>query len=92
VVELVTFPLNVLIKEIKTMMMKTTARKTEAFRNMRKETMEGRPRGKISTQGRTTTHLMMNLIMIIIQKRCSSWLWTQKKPLMIIMSLKRKEK
>ena len=50
--------------------MKTIARKIEAFRNIRKKTMEGRPREKISTRGRTTTHLMMTLIVIMIQKRC----------------------
>ena len=51
------------------MMMKTTARKIEAFINIRKKTVEGRPRAKISTRGRTSAHLMMTLIVIMIQKK-----------------------
>ena len=66
VVKLATLPQNVPMQKIKIVRMKISIRKTRVLRSIRKENMEGLPRAKISTQGRTTTHLMMTLIVIMI--------------------------
>jgi hypothetical protein len=59
------------MQKIQILMMKITTRKTRVLKII-KETMEGFPKAKISIQ-RTTTHLMMTLIVIMSWKRCSSW-------------------
>ena len=68
-------------------------KKNKSFQNYKKgKKMEGLPKAKIFIQRRTTTHLMMTHIVIMTLKRWFSWPWIQKKLLMIMMGLKRKEK
>ena len=80
------------MQKIRIIMMKTVIRKKRVFRSIGKETMEGLPRAELSIQRRTTTHLMMTQIVTMILKMFFSWPWIQKKLLLIMMSLKRKEK
>ena len=91
-VKLVTLPKNVPMQKIKIVMMKIAIRKTRVIRSIRKETMEDMPREEISIQRRIATHLMMIQIVTMILERCFSWPWMQKKLLLIMMNLKRREK